>query len=769
MHVNSFLAFLSPKRAEIARSVRPWVTVLGALGSLSVPGCVSPAPVASGEESCVLAGCHERVEHIHYGGDPLACVDCHGGDPRATSKEGAHPTVTISFNPATPGVHEADGRLLLGASLAELDDVDPEVLMFLNPADYRVVEQTCGSTTRGGGNCHTRITQNSMLSTHATLAGQLAGGLYFGGLTDRQARYGVVDAVDPFASTANGYVAGVERFPGSVDEMDVNGDIARGYFASFGQLCVECHLARDGGASPGKYTSSGCNGCHLLTADDGKPLTTDPTQAADEIGHGTRHRLTNVIPDSQCNRCHHAHLHRGLLAQGVRERSEPEGDAPIGGPNRGIEDPENAAYWPAEKYVRQSGGYNLYDKPFPFYIEDEDDTNAVDETPPDIHTEKGMGCIDCHTMAEVHGGEHLAARREFETRVRCESCHGLPQAPIVANQTPFQIALSRVGGTADNRPVITVGDDGGLVQLGKLDRIDHPVTQINHRLSADDPKFNARTLMGCGLHSGDAVFRAELGALFAGTDPAQVDEAFPGMLENSTLPADLGDRDGRVECFACHNAWTVNCFGCHVERDDRVQARNHVTGMMEPGKISNFPMSVAADALVLGINSRQKLSPMVGTSIFFTHRGSAGELLVDARPLLTSDGFSGDGNQHNPVHHHTIRRQPRDCQGCHPRGDGQPDDENALKRAIGFGTSQFIFVDGTGRRHILDAVVGIDFDGDDVWDDPEVTPLGTSAVSTRPLAASTHLPLVQGSGPGPLDLAAINRMLQNRVVPQRSP
>ena len=33
---------------------------------------------------------------------------------------------------------------------------------------------------------------------------------------------------------------------------------------------------------------------------------------------------------------------------------------------------------------------------------------------------------------------------------------------------------------------------------------------------------------------------------------------------------DPKERDGRVECFTCHNAWTVNCYGCHVVRDDRL-------------------------------------------------------------------------------------------------------------------------------------------------------------------------------------------------------
>lgn len=745
-----------------------------ACGLLMACNATPASPV--GLEGCLLSACHAKVEHIHYGGAPLSCVDCHGGDPIALTKEAAHPTTTVSFNASTPGVSQPDGVLLANASIRALDEVDPAIIRFLNPSDYRVVAETCGSTTRGGGNCHDGIARASMLSTHATLAGQFAGGLYFAGLTDKQASFGVRAIRDAYPRSDHGFTDELMSLPGMDADLGP-GTPQDSYFATMGQLCVDCHLSRDGEQVAGKYVSSGCNACHILTNDRAEPRTTDVTQLAQELGHGERHRLTNLIPDSQCNRCHHAHLHRGMLIKGVRERSEPEGDTgmPDGlGQNHGIEDPEHVGLWPAENYVRtQSGNYELYGKPIGFYVEDEDTTNDVDETPPDIHFEKGLACIDCHTLKEVHGDGHMAVRREFETQVRCESCHGSPDEEIQLGLTsPFVKALSRVGGQVDPNPkMITQGPDGELVQTGKFDGLAHPLTQIKRRADETEEKFNPRVLMGCGLHAGSPEFRAELLAKFKGTAPDQIDDVFPGLPAGATLPDDLGDRPGRLECFTCHNTWTVNCYGCHMVRDDRVMAVDKMTGETRPGQVSSFAMSVVADGLALGFGTRGRIAPMVGTSIFFTHIAQNGDVLVKAAPLRTVDGFEGDGSQHNPVHHHTIRREPRDCQGCHPRADGIPDDENILKRVIGFGTGEFIFTDGIGLRHILDRLLAIDFDNDGLWDDPESTPLSSAAFGVAPIAASTHMSIIEDEEnlPGPLDLDAVNRVLGNPVVPQRPP
>jgi hypothetical protein len=66
------------------------------------------------------------------------------------------------------------------------------------------------------------------------------------------------------------------------------------------------------------------------------------------------------------------------------------------------------------------------------YILFEDyDNDTLDDTPPDIHYENGMGCIDCHSSRDLHGGTagdvtsgKIMSRQDQATAITCESCHG---------------------------------------------------------------------------------------------------------------------------------------------------------------------------------------------------------------------------------------------------------------------------------------------------------------------------------------------------------
>ena len=336
----------------------------------------------------------------------------------------------------------------------------------------------------------------------------------------------------------------------------------------------------------------------------------------------------------------------------------------------------------------------------------------------------------------------------------------------------FDQAGSAVGADGPNPQTVKTIGDGTVQQRDKLTGGLHPVTQITQRTDPTQKLYNLRTRMGCQLHAGTVEVRqalkAEVNAL-AATDSAAVQKQFPGLPPNFKFANVAQETEGRMECFACHNTWTLNCYGCHMVRDDREKYTSRMTGETRPGAVKSFGLSVLADALALGFNSRGRIQPLVGTSIFFTHIDAAGQTVIDAQPLQTGEGLAGEGNVHNPVHHHTVQKVPRDCTGCHPSADGGGN-ADAVLRAVGLGTGKYTFTDGSGKVHWLDRLIAGDYDGDGKPDDPAVMGVPNSLAAVQRLVGTTHMRqpgAVGGPQPGPLDLETVNRILTNKVVPQR--
>ncbi|MEY4774202.1 MAG: hypothetical protein RIT40_1237 [Planctomycetota bacterium] len=105
-----------------------------ALDGQEVPLVSLPASAVDKLDANCIA-CHQGVGDPH-GSLRMACVDCHGGDPAATTKEEAHP------KPRHPerwvGSRNPERTYTL------LNDESPEWIKFVNPGDLRIANETCG-------------------------------------------------------------------------------------------------------------------------------------------------------------------------------------------------------------------------------------------------------------------------------------------------------------------------------------------------------------------------------------------------------------------------------------------------------------------------------------------------------------------------------------------------------------------------------------------------------------------------------------------------
>jgi hypothetical protein len=303
-----------------------------------------------------------------------------------------------------------------------------------------------------------------------------------------------------------------------------------------------------------------------------------------------------------------------------------------------------------------------------FYYLDEDyrnnapcegtDSTACDETPPDIHFEKGLHCADCHTGTEVHGDGHIYSTAKGQLDILCTDCHGSVRARIQPD-AGGQFRTERRGSVIKN---LRLAEDGQVLLRGRVSGRDHPVSQI-HEVIQRPEKAYMRMAMGVDEETG-----------FSHTDT--------------------------MECWTCHTSWRLSCFGCHVEQDysDGKMGKDYQTGAIVPGRVSGGRQFYALDFQVLGVNRRGMIDTMCASmQMFMTNISADGETTCDAQPRITETGKTGFGWM--PNHQHTIRAQAKYCTHCHPNDSG--DNLAEVQAVYGFGAPWrgFVYRDGNGQRH----------------------------------------------------------------------
>lgn len=252
----------------------------------------------------------------------------------------------------------------LGDPLA-IDEATAHKGMVINPGDLRVVEKTCGID-----GCHptdVKKVMNSLMATNRGIIGTL---LYYWGETDSQ----------------NTDIT-VKRL---IDSGETS--LALDYFR---KLCATCHLWKQKNDLPGEpdffnEKGGGCSACHYLmpegAARQGVAGFDDDTKAEKKKIHPL---ITKKVSEENCIRCHNRSGRIGVSYTGVFE---------------------------SEGYGTPYEDGGLSSKQLPgkrFYL----------EIAEDIHHQKEMACIDCHTRNEIMGDGNSYAHYEEQLEISCEMCH----------------------------------------------------------------------------------------------------------------------------------------------------------------------------------------------------------------------------------------------------------------------------------------------------------------------------------------------------------
>ena len=359
-------------RGRIARRGLLLVCVIGPT-IVQVDAQGAPAVAHSSDQACKT--CHAGIEAMHPEAN-LGCVDCHGGDGAATTQNAAHVRA--------PSVRVEDERVLPR-------DKDLPWIRFRNPMDLRVAESTCGR-------CHASACTNLRMSLHGTTAGHLSDGYYEMGLLPvRGSRYSVFP--ESRAPAASGEIAELAQPPPFMERHPLD-QLGTHYTDLPRKECMQCHLWSQGRALRGRvgfdgdYRGAGCAACHVEYSLEGLSESGDRSAVLTEPGHPRRHAMTRAPTTQTCTSCHY-------------------GDASIGLHFRGLSQlPPNAPGGP------EVPGTTTQQLNRVFYLDDP----AI--VPPDVHHERGMHCIDCHTQGDVMGDGAMHGQMENAVEISCSACHG---------------------------------------------------------------------------------------------------------------------------------------------------------------------------------------------------------------------------------------------------------------------------------------------------------------------------------------------------------
>jgi LVIVD repeat len=312
----------------------------------------------------------------------------------------------------------------------------------------------------------------------------------------------------------------------------------------------------------------------------------------------------------------------------------------------------------------------------------------------DIHFQRGMHCIDCHFLQDVHGDGHLYSTNWDGIEIECEDCHGAVERATLVTSGPNGGNDLRRGKNHDLQPFFE--DKGGsIIQRSR-------VTPGVFWKVPQTPE--ARSAYAREAHDPRHIAAPKAGSTFAGQQ---------GSSELTSA---------KLECAACHGSWIHNCMGCHVELNlgDKQRALVDTAGAItasagenevwlsnfnNPGHVNFQLLGLLKSPFVLGVSStteQGRLGPFRSSmQVHLTVSDTNGHTTHDNLTFTTyqaKDANTGRANvatsgvAMNQTMPHTVRpAEARGCESCHPLVDAQTRvrNEHVLAQTYGLGTGAY--------------------------------------------------------------------------------
>ena len=353
-------------------------------------------------------------------------------------------------------------------------------------------------------------------------------------------------------------------------------------------LCANCHLGaekKELGEITQLSRGGGCNACHLNYSEEAKNDLQNYL-ASNKKELPKFHPATNIfVKNESCFGCHSRSSRISTNYEGWQETLLDEKD------------------------VNKKEGFKVFeDKRVYKYIGE------------DLHHNKGLLCVDCHSSHEVMGDGKKYTHAEQAVKLQCSDCHfkdKLNTASYSSLDAESLLVFLHRDYKHSDKQIITVKKDK------------HPL--VNTFVNSTGKAF------------------------LIGKKDGKIHELKP---QSEVCSRDNAHKN--VSCATCHSSWTSRCIGCHNEFDkDEPRAFDLLDKKFGKGQWKEHVAEFLSSLPAMGVreNSEGKLiEPAIPGMIMTIDKGSyTGEIGKDV-------SFH---RLYAPNSPHTTVKAVRDCKSCH--------------------------------------------------------------------------------------------------------
>ena len=309
----------------------------------------------------------------------------------------------------------------------------------------------------------------------------------------------------------------------------------------------------------------------------------------------------------------------------------------------------------------------------------------------DIHMEKGMHCVDCHFVQDVHGNTRLQMEVRAAIEIQCIDCHGTitkeatlrTTGPAAYTSTPGKPALGRnlaALRTPSGKPRFE--RRGGKVYQNSVvePNLTWEVVQTKDTINPKSEHYNEKAALA-------KTVRFEGDKMVWGNVPAPT--------KAGVDDSGCAHSNKNMTCITCHSSWNPSCYGCHLPQRANIKmpqlhnegdvTRNYTAYNWQTLRDDVFMLARDGDATGNRINPSRS-SCAIHVSSFNALR----EQIYIQQQTHSGEGLSGIAFSTNVPHTVSGKNSTKMCVDCHL---SKNDDNNA--------TMAQLLMQGTGYLNFM--------------------------------------------------------------------